>query len=67
MEISFHRWKWWIKQPIIAGKRKKRSTTDKDVEGKMFAELLEKAYANIVKQIEERERKTEEYNFVENE
>jgi len=33
----------------------------------MFAELLEKAYANIVKRIEERERKTEEYNFVENE
>jgi hypothetical protein len=37
------------------------------MEGKMFAELLEKAYTDIVRKLEEKERTREEYNFVENE
>ena len=43
-----------MKQPIIAGK-KKRSTADKDQDDKMFAVLLEEAYTSIVKHLEERE------------
>ena len=61
------RWKWSIKQPIIAGRKKRSAKAEKDMEGKLFAELLEKAYVDIIRKLEEKERKREEYNFVENE
>ncbi len=33
----------------------------------MFAELLEKAYVDIIRKLEEKERTREEFNVIENE
>ena len=52
--FDISRWKWSLKQPIIAGK-KKRSTADKEQDAKMFAVLLEEVYSSIVKHLEDRE------------
>ena len=52
MYIVF-RWKWSVKQPIIAG-RKKRATSSENKREDQFEDLLEKALENILKNIEDR-------------
>lgn len=58
------RYKWSINQPIIAGRRKRSTTSDKEEDLKQFAELLEAAYSSVVKHLEENEERNKR-TFVE--
>jgi len=59
------RWKWSIKQPIIAGRRRKRSSmasssiADAEVSMNTIEKNLEDIYWRIVKKLESSNKKTE--------
>jgi hypothetical protein len=61
------RWKWSIKQPIIAG-RKRRSLAEQSgelIKKEVIGDLLEEAYSKIVKSLEDqRLREEENYNNI---
>jgi hypothetical protein len=49
------RWKWSIKEPIIAGRKKKRSVIGEDQEKILLAQYFEDAYKVIIQNMEETE------------
>ena len=55
----FSRWKWSLKQPIIAGRKRRSTTSDAKFDEQSFNELLEKAYTGILEKLEQRETKNE--------
>jgi hypothetical protein len=61
----YFRWKWSIKQPIIAG-RKRRSLANKLAEGKkeeVSGDLLDEVYSKIVKSLEDQRQRKEQNNI----
>jgi len=60
------RWKWSIKQPIIAG-RKRRSLAEQSgelIKKEVIGDLLEEAYSKIVKSLEDQRLRKEENNDI---
>ena len=70
LNYFYFRWKWSIKQPIIAG-RKKRSLAEKSgemIKEEVIGNLLEEVYSKIVKSLEnQRLRKEEDNNIFDDE
>jgi hypothetical protein len=62
----YFRWKWSIKQPVIAG-RKRRSLAEQPGElmkKEEIDDLLEEVYSKIVKSLEDQRLRKEENNNI---
>jgi len=58
--LVIFRWKWSIKQPIIAGKRRKRAVLNGETHRANTEQFLEEVYQKVVAALERKDLKAEE-------
>ena len=58
--VYYYRWKWSIQQPIIAGKRKKRSALKEETHKANAEKFMEEIYQKAVAALELKDLTAEE-------